>query len=313
MRFRFFRFVHLLFALAATTAAFAEGRLTVTVLNCTTHGLAIVLQTPGGRTWLVDTGPSLKEGHYPARDVIAPFLRRAGVKALDGVVISHPHTDHVAGLPYLIDQYAIGQLVDGGYNEIGGGELVTYRRIRAQYVAGGGKSVIVKVGSKLDLDPELEAEILWPPAGLYRPDPTRKDDQLYNANSVVLRVRHGANVFIFPGDHHGIAGVARFVPPDKLHCDFLVAPHHGLNSSAAMAQATKPRFVVVSAKREQPTDRERPYELTRNAFGPGGAVVYATAVHGDVTAVSDGHVLTITTEKPTPGVTAAPVTAPTAK
>lgn len=279
-------------------SVFAQGRFTLTVIDCTTHGLAIVLQTPGGKTWLVDTGLRPKDDHFPARDAIAPFLQRAAVKALDGVLISHPHGDHYGGLSHVLESYPVGQLVDAGYDEIGGGELEAYRQLRGRYIQTGGKSVIVRLGSKVDLDPELEAEILWPPPGLYRPDPAKKDEQLYNANSIVLRVRHGANVFLLPGDHHGIAGMARFVPAGKLKCDFLVAPHHGINSNAAMAQATRPRYVVVSAKREQPTDKERPYELTQTAFAPLGAKVFATSVHGNITAVSDGRTIRMLTAKP---------------
>ena len=205
-----------------------------------------------------------------------------------------------------MEHYPIGQLVDGGYDEIGGGELESYRKLRAQYVAGGGKSVVVKLGSKLALDPELDAEILWPPSGLHRPDPTKKDDQLYNANSVVLRVRHGAIVFLFPGDNHGIAGVAKFVDPEKVKCDLLVAPHHGLNSSAAMAAATKPKIVVVSSLKEYQNPLIRPYELTQGAFELVGSKVYATWVHGDITAVSDGKTISVTTARAGPTQPASP-------
>lgn len=278
-------------------AAGAVGALKITVLDFKTHGLAVVLQTPANRTWLLDTALRPTEGYYAARDVIAPFLKRAGVTALDGVLISHPHGDHFGGLPFLLENFRIGQLVDGGYAEIGGSELESYRKLRAQYVAGGGKSVIVKVGSKLALDPALDAEVLWPPAGLHRPDPLRKDDALYNANSVVLRVQYGTKVFLFPGDNHGLAGMAKIVDPEKLKCDLLVAPHHGLNSSAAMAAATRPKFVLVASLREYKNPLIRPYELTRGAFELVGSEVYATWAHGDLTAVSDGTTIKVTTTR----------------
>lgn len=275
----------------------AQGQLTVTVLDFKTHGLAVVLQTPGGKTWLLDTALRPVDDYYAARDVIGPFLKRAGVTALDGVLISHPHGDHYGGLPFLLEHYRIGRLVDGGYAEIGGNELETYRKLRAQYVASGGTSVIAVKGEKLALDPELDAEILWPPPGLYRPDPSRKDDALYNVNSVVLRVRHGANVFLFPGDNHGIAGLAKFMDSEKLKCDLLVAPHHGLNSSPAMAAATKPKFVIVASLKEYTNPLIRPYELTQGAFDLVGSTIYATWAHGDVTAVSDGKTLKVTTAR----------------
>lgn len=117
---------------------------------------------------------------------------------------------------------------------------------------------------------------------------------MYNANSVVLRVRHGANVFLFPGDNHGIAALGKFVDPEKLKCDLLIAPHHGLNSSAAMAAATKPNVVIVACLQEFRNPLIRPYELTQDAFELVGSTVYATWVHGDITAVSDGRTIKVT-------------------
>ena len=284
-------------ALVPCARAADSGQLIVTLLDFKTHGLAVILKTPGGKTWLVDTGPGLKDDTYPARDIIAPLLKKAGVTTLDGVLISHPHNDHRGGLAYLVENIPIRELVDGGYDEIGGAELETYRKLRARYVAGGGKSTIVKTGDHLALDPALDAEILWPPAGLHRPDPTKKDDQLYNGNSVGLRVRHGANVLLFPGDNHGLAGMAKLMDPEKLKCDLLVAPHHGLNSTAAMAAATHPKIVIVASLKAYNSPPIRPYELTQGAFELVGSKVYATWAHGDITAVSDGKTLKVTTAR----------------
>lgn len=306
MKFSFFSSVLFSFALflSLSTRLFAQGEFTVTVFDFKTHGLAAVLKTPCGKTWLVDTGPRLAalrptDEYFAARGVIAPFLERAGVKALDGIVVSHPHGDHYGGLPFFIENYRVGQLVDGGYEEIIGGEMEAYRRIRARYVAGGGTSVFVKTGDRLQLDPDLEAEILWPPPGLYWRDPTRKDNASfnYNGNSVVLRIRHGVNVLLFPGDNHGIAGLAKFMAPEKLKCDLLVAPHHGLNSNATMAAATKPKVVIVASLKEYQDPVIHPYELTKEAFEPVGSKVYATWVHGDITAVSDGRTVKVTTQR----------------
>lgn len=279
-----------------STGLLAQGEFRVTVLDCTLHGLVAVMKTPTGKTWLVDTGPGPKADFYAARDVIAPFLEGAGVKALDGIIISHPHGDHRGGLPFFIEKYKVGQLVDGGYQEISGGEMETYRQHRAQYVASGGTSVFVKTGDKIQLDTDLEAEILWPPPGLYRSERISKDGEPYNynANSVVLRVRHGSNFFIFPGDNHGIAGLSKFMEPDKLKCDLLVSPHHGLNSNAAMAAATKPKFVLIASLKEYNNPTIHPYELTKEAFEPVGSTVYATWAHGDITALSDGKTIKVT-------------------
>lgn len=285
------------FLLGTSRGAHAQGQLKVTVLDFKTHGLAVVLETPGGKTWLLDTALNQKGDYYAARDVIGPFLKRSGIKVIDGILISHPHADHFGGLPYLFENYEINQLVDGGYDEISGGEMEIYRKLRAQYVGRGGKSVVLSVGSRLSLDPELEAEILWPPKGLFRSESKTDDHELYNCNSLVLRVRHGANVLLFPGDNHALANTAKAVGAEKLKCDLLVAPHHGIESSPQVALLTSPKFVLVSSIEQYKPSMVRPYELTKGAYAGVGSAIFATWVHGDITVISDGKTLKVSTAR----------------
>lgn len=285
------------FFLGSSLGVCAPGQLKVTVLDFKTHGLAVVLETPGGKTWLLDTALGPKDSYYAARDVIDPFLKRSGIKILDGVVISHPHADHYGGLPFLFENYQIALLVDGGYDEISGGEMAVYRKLRAQYVERGGKSVVVGIGSRLSLDPELDVEILWPPKGLFRPENKADDHDLYNCNSVVLRVRHGDNVLLFPGDNHALANTAKAVGAEKLKCDLLVAPHHGIESSPQVALLTSPKFVLVSSIEQYRPSLVRPYELTKGAFAGVGSTIFATWAHGDITVVSDGKTLKVSTAR----------------
>ncbi len=196
--------------------------------------------------------------------------------------------DHNGGLPCIPDTYHVGRLADAGYGEVGGSELETYRQYRARYIADGGSSVLVRHGARLSKDSEMDAEILWPPEVLYRPDPSKQDGALYNTNSIVLRVRHGANVFLFPGDCHGISGLVNRLGPEKVKCDVLVAPHHGLNSTPAVAAVTKPKIVVVSCLNEYYGPSPFPAKRTAEAFGTVGSEVFVTHLHGSIRVVSNG-------------------------
>ncbi|MBI5393686.1 MAG: MBL fold metallo-hydrolase, partial [Verrucomicrobia bacterium] len=103
-----------LLLVASALAAEDAGRFTLTCLEIPDigrgAGLALVLQTPGGRTYLYDTGSGYREkdgswtgNHNSGRDLIAPFLKEHGIKALDGVIISHAHLDHFGGLLWMME------------------------------------------------------------------------------------------------------------------------------------------------------------------------------------------------------------------
>ena len=70
------------------------------------HGLAIVIQTPGGRALLYDCGrlgdPSV------GRRLVAPALWSRGITRIDEVILSHADQDHYNGLPDLLDRFTIG-------------------------------------------------------------------------------------------------------------------------------------------------------------------------------------------------------------
>lgn len=94
----FLAFCFLALSVCATRAE--SGRLTVTWLDLPVHGLAVVMETPSGKTFLIDTGgvQQKADSDYTAgRDTIAPFLTARGIKDIAGISISHPHGDHYGG------------------------------------------------------------------------------------------------------------------------------------------------------------------------------------------------------------------------
>ncbi len=91
-------------SLAATTYALAPKELEVTFLDVG-QGDAILVQTPGGASILVDGGPD----DSVLRELSAklPWWRRS----IDLVVATHPDMDHITGLISVVERYRIGRIL----------------------------------------------------------------------------------------------------------------------------------------------------------------------------------------------------------
>jgi competence protein ComEC len=270
-------------------------------------GLALVLETPTGKTWLYDTGCGYPdgqggwEGEFNAgRDLVAPFMAERGIRKLDGVIVSHAHYDHFGGLLWLVDNLDIGTIIDTGYNFSGKSdasysrELADYVELRERFRQRGGGYRAAVAGDILPIDPELEVKVLAPPKGFF-PDlhPEKRNPQdpashyMLNANAIVLGIRHGKIRFVLGGDiekEDQEEALVPSLPAGALRCDVLVAPGHGLHTAPAFVEAAKPSLVVVSL-----FERWLESCTARSAFEAAGAQVLVTGRDGRIVVTSDGE------------------------
>ena len=245
------------------------------------QGEAVVLELPHGKTILVDGGGMESEHFDVGERLIAPFLWGRGISRLDGVVISHPHTDHWNGLPFVIDHFRPATLWINGDRQ---GEA-DYATLLAKTTSLG---IAIRVPQQGDVLCQSSGATLrnlgdlhLPPAALLpaRSGRPRRTDA--NNQSLVLQLRHGNQACLLPGDidmehEQGVLKVA------GLESAVLLAPHHGSkhSSSPQFIVAVKPRTIVVSA---QGGSRARfPHPEKRKMWEEMGIPVLITGVSGSI-------------------------------
>ena len=270
--------------LAIAAATQPDGRVHVVVLDVG-QGDAILVETRHGGRVLVDGGPD------PDRLLVAldrrfpPWDRR-----LDVIVLTHPHEDHVAGLPLVIERYSVGRLLETGARGTGPGDDALVTAVAARAVPTGR----LLAGDEFSLD-GVRFRALWPDAAAVPAEPTDDGSTLNNA-SVVLLGEENDRRFLLAGDAEASTEavlVARGLP----RVDLLKVGHHGSDSSstAHLLDAIRPRVAVVSVAARN--DYGHPSPATLAALADRGAAVYRTDRHGTVDAAIDTDGVVIRTER----------------
>lgn len=306
--------------LAVPSLLCAQVKFTMTVFEIPDiqrgAGLAIVMQTPSGKTLMYDTGSAYPEklssdgwqaNKNAGRDIVVPFLKAQKVDKVDAVLISHAHFDHFGGLMWMADHFPITRLIDSGYVFPGQaddnftGELGAYSKIRNTFKQRGAYQE-AHTGEMLDLDPDLKVEVLAPPKiffGEPHPESRPKADPpahyLVNSNSLGVRIQYGDIVFYLPGDIQSEdinQSLLKSVDLAKLKCHVLIAPGHGIHCTKEFAEATKPEVSIASV-----FPRYARGLMSTPMFKAVGAKTYVTGLNGTVQVVCDGKSYQVTTER----------------
>lgn len=77
------------------------------------HGDAALVSLPNDRHLLIDAGERDAYSDQGVRTIL-PHLERYGISRLDAVVISHPHSDHLGGLPALLRSVPVRRVLHNG-------------------------------------------------------------------------------------------------------------------------------------------------------------------------------------------------------
>jgi competence protein ComEC len=237
-------------------------------------GDCTLIQSPEGRTVLVDTGSA------EAAPAVAALLRRRHIQTIDLLLLTSPEAASVGGVPALLGSGVhVSQIWDNPVADTGEARRAALEAIRRHHipssVAGGGDTL--QIGSRLFVS------TLWPPD---KGEASRRDPLL-------CRVNYGSTAFLLEApataqaerDLISQAGaqVECLGPCTDL---ILQAATHAENSpSPEMLRQATPSIVVLSCGPDDPPD-----QATLHSLEAAGAAVWRTDTQGTITVTAGGRV-----------------------
>ena len=263
--------------------------LRVTILDVG-QGSAALLELPRGYNILVDGGGFSDNTVFDVgARIVAPYLWRRKIRTIDAVVLSHPNSDHLNGLTYIVEHFKVKKAWTNN-EPVGskGYRLFTNALDRRQV-------------NHPRYDPSalsrtingVSLEFLYPERDfmLHRAaEPWRN----VNNNSLVVKATYGKHAFLFPGDIE-VEGENKLLElgSGTLQSTVLLAPHHGSRSSSsgAFVRQVDPAIVVISAGWHNRF--KFPHAGVLRRYRRQGSQIYRTDLGGAVRLKSDGNMLEV--------------------
>jgi beta-lactamase superfamily II metal-dependent hydrolase len=222
-------------------------------------GQATLIVAPSGESLLVDTGWA----GFGARDAmrIVAAAKKAHVKKIDYVEITHFHADHAGGAANLAERIPIGTFVDHGKNvetSKSAGELnESYAK-----AMGSSQHLVVKPGDKIPLK-GVDVEIVTADGehiqqalpGGGQPNPAcsgvekKAPDSSENARSVGFVLTYGSFKFVDLGDLTWNKELELMCPNNPIGpISVMLVSHHGVDqsNSPALVHGLHPKVAIIN-------------------------------------------------------------------
>ena len=206
------------------------ANLTMTAIDVG-QGDSILLTFPHNESLLIDGG---KEVEGPT---VVAYLHSVGITHLNGVVATHPDSDHIGGLITVLDSVQVDHVYDVGLPK-SSATYATFLQLIAQKNISYTQS---RAGDSIAVDSDTTVLVINPP------QPKSATEAPDNDHSIVMKVTYQRVSYLLTGDAESSAE-ARMISMYNCNAYVLKVGHHGSSyaSSAAFLRAVMPHIAVIS-------------------------------------------------------------------
>jgi competence protein ComEC len=254
---------------SAPTSHPAEGEVQVHYIDVGQGDCALIL-TPE-KAVLIDSG----DVDYP--DKVIQYLNKLKIKKLDLIIATHAHADHIGGMDKIIETFEVGKLL---IPELPAALVPNTKVFTRMLLACDENDVergYARVGDNFDLG-NSQLQILAP-----HEDFTIAD---INNSSIVAKLIHGDNKFLFTGDMEKAAENDLLARKSDISANVLKVAHHGSASSSQrkFLDAVGGEHAVISVG--SPNSYNHPNEKTLENLQTAGYQIARTDESGTIVFIS---------------------------
>jgi competence protein ComEC len=216
------------------------------------NGDAILVED-SDRRLLIDAGPQY--GEWSAAQNILPYFSDRGIAHLDGLILTHPDTDHLGGAADLLQRMT----VDRVWTNQDSSQSFAYLELSLVFEQLNMRPSILRAGDQLRLGNGTDLFVLTPDSlSMLR-------GQSSNQKSLAIKLESENNSALFAADIDSTVELGLLMWGDLLDSDLLCTGHHGSKASTCLRflQACSPDLCIMTAGRRNPYGHPHPDVLAR--------------------------------------------------
>lgn len=222
-----------------------------------------------GEYMLIDAGETGNE------EKISNYLENMNITSLRYVIATHPHSDHIGSLAYIISNFDVDDIIMPKVSA----STPTYKNFAKAVQQKNIKAIEPVVGDNYSFG-DCSFTIIAP---------YTYDKKNMNNNSVCIKLVHGNDKVILTGDSEKAVEKKILKGNIDIDCDLYKAAHHGSSTSNSynFVKAMSPQYAVISCGKNN--DYGHPHIETVETFDKLGVTVYRTDESGDLVFESTGN------------------------
>ena len=220
-----------------------------------------------GHALLIDTG------EYDDRDAVISYLKSLNITRLDCFILTHPHSDHIGSMSYIVRHFNIGSVLMPKV----AANTEMYENLLKSIES---KELTVKnpkAGLKIIRGDDFSARVLGP---------QEISEDNYNNDSLVIRLDYKDATFLFMGDAE--RDEIESITAD-MSADVLKVGHHGSANATyqSFLDKVQPQIAVISCGENN--DYGHPHKNVLKLLKQIDCEVHRTDKEGTVAVSSDGR------------------------